>query len=193
MTSPRITGSRTCETVSARRLRQLYLGSERGEIDIGCFPLDPIVKKIARFRNAAFKSFFAFAPDERIWIFARRHFGYAHDQIVLEQGIERTFGGFVTGCVGVKAKHNFIDEALQDPRLIFRKGRALRRDHIRDPRLEQADQIELAFTDDLRSSLRSGLAWICADQKARCPFGKAASPASSHISPRPLRLSEGDR
>src|SRR5439155_78840 len=83
----------------------------------------------------------AFAPDERVRIFAHRHFSHAHNQVVLEQGVERTFGGFLACCVGVKAKHNFVDEALQDPCLALSERRALGRDDIRDSRFKQTDQI----------------------------------------------------
>src|SRR6266436_7266542 len=90
---------------------QLDLRSKRSEIDIGCLALNPVIEKIASACDAPSKVLFAFAPDERVWIFAHGDFGHTHNQVILEQGIERTFGGLLARCVGVKAKHNFIDEA----------------------------------------------------------------------------------
>ena len=77
------------------------------------FAFYPVIKEIARRGDTGSrKSFFPFFPDERIGIFARRHFGDTHDQIVLQKCVERSLGRFLSGRVGVEAKHDFTDETF---------------------------------------------------------------------------------
>ena len=86
--------------------------------------------------------------DQGVRIFSCWHLGNSHNQVILEQRVERTLGGFLASCVGVEAKHNFVYKAFQDPRLIFRERCPLRRDHVRDSRLKQTYQIELSLADN---------------------------------------------
>ena len=76
---------------------------------------------------------------------------------------------FWPGGVGVETKNDFAHEPLQDPRLIFRESRPLRRDDIGDAGLENRDEIELSFAND--RAVRFDQASFCFVQaKEHAPF-----------------------
>src|SRR5260370_1068196 len=79
--------------------------------------------------------------------------------IALHYSIDRTLGSSLSCRVGIEAKNNFIDEALQNPGLLFGEGGPLRHDHVFDAGFKQRDQVELAFAHDRA---------VCFNQR---PFG----------------------
>src|SRR4029078_11262480 len=95
-------------------------------------------------------------PDQGVRIFSCRHLGHTHNQVVLQQRIERTRGGFLASCVGVEAKNNVVYKAFQEPRLFFRERGPLRSDDVRDSCLKQTYQIELPLADDSAVRLNQG-------------------------------------
>src|SRR5205085_4737532 len=81
-------------------------------------------------------------------IFALRHFYYANNEIVLKQRVERMLRRLFSRTVGVETQDHFVNEAFQNPRLMFRECCPLRSDNILDSGLKKTDQIELAFADN---------------------------------------------
>lgn len=74
--------------------------------------LNPVIEEIAGAAHSFLEFLFTFVPDHRIGIFARRHFGDTHDQIVLQKCVERTLGRFLPRYIGIKAEHDFTDETF---------------------------------------------------------------------------------
>src|SRR5207302_10779323 len=93
---------------------QLHLCSERTQVDNRNLALDPMIEKISGRRHSLFEFVFSIPPNERIRILPRRHVNNADDQIVLQKGIERTFGSFLASCVCIKAKNHLVDKAFQN-------------------------------------------------------------------------------
>ena len=163
------------------------------KIDARDLSLDPVIKKISRVRYAFFELLLSVAANERIRVFARRQLHDPDDKIVFQQCIERALGRFGAGGVRIEAKNHFSDKALQDARLIFCERRPLWRDDIRDPCLEQADQIELAFAHNRTVRFDQCALGFVQSKEDVALSERAASPVSSGISPRLPLLSATDR
>src|SRR5207244_3420393 len=87
-----------------------------------------------------------------------RHFSNTNSQLIregiepcavlLQERLKRTLGRFLSGCVRIKAKNNFIDETLQNPRLALGKRRALGSTNVRNPPSVRGVWIKLASAQD---------------------------------------------
>src|SRR5262249_18467531 len=69
--------------------RELQFRAQRAHVRRPHFPLNPIIKKILRTRDAALEFLFPLSTNQRIGIFATRQLHYANDQIILQQCIKR--------------------------------------------------------------------------------------------------------
>src|SRR4030095_2249569 len=91
---------------------QLRLRAYGSKIDISRLTFDPVIEKITCDRDAFLELLFSFPANQTVRIFTGRHLRHTHNQIILKESIQRTFGCLRPGSVRIEAKNDFIDKTL---------------------------------------------------------------------------------
>ncbi len=131
--------------------RSIQLPARRRQLGRRGLPVDLIVEKIPRRRDLRRERLPALRPDERVGIVPRRHLRHPHRQARLQQRRHRALRRLLPRRVRVEAQNHLRDIPLQNPRLLLRERRPLRRDHIFHTSLERRDQIDLPLAHNRRA------------------------------------------